>query len=59
MLEKVDGVIVALPDGADKKVLIHAKRSGVLTEASAKKLIEEGGKFKVKQFTAKKIERKT
>ncbi len=57
MLEKVDGVIVALPNGADHKVLVHAKKSGALTEDSAKRIIEKSGKFKVKAFVAKKIDR--
>ena len=59
MLEKVDGVIVALPDGADHTVIVHAKKAGALTESSAKQIIEESGKFKVKAFVSKKIERKT
>ena len=59
MLEKVDGVIVALPDGEDHKVLVHAKKAGALSEAAARQLIEENGKFKVKSFTAKKVVRKS
>ena len=59
MLEKVDGVIVALPDGADHTVLVHARKAGALSEAAARQLIEKGGKFKVKSFAAKKVVRKS
>ena len=50
---------MALPDGADHTVLVHAGKSGALTEESARRIIEGSGKFKVKKFKATKVERKT
>ncbi len=53
MLEKRDDVIAAYPDGGTGEVAIHAKKTGAMTEKTAKKLIESDKQFKVKSFSKK------
>ncbi|MCA8942218.1 MAG: hypothetical protein KDB80_06615 [Planctomycetes bacterium] len=50
MFEKRDGVIAAYPYGDSGTVEIHSNKADVVTEKSAKELIEQNKKFKVQSF---------
>ena len=53
MLEKQKNVSVAMPFGDIGVVEVWMNKKGVLTEASARKVIEKNKKFTVKAFIAK------
>ena len=51
MLEDTKNVIAAYPYGDTHQVQILAKKTGVFTKDSIKKLIEKNKKFKVTDFS--------